>query len=175
MRNSETGEDAVFDIINALERNGLPDHDRPEHVDRRFYPAAQKEASTSLLQGRPWVAPVATDLLHHFSPQPSVYFGSDLSNAAKTARRSECETFFQFHRHLQTWANSHVALGATSRPYECWWLAYDMELADALAPEVAHRYTLTRLTPLVSQPQSGKPLSSPSAAGVSLAKGRLCA
>ena len=54
MRSSESGEDAVFDIMNAVEKNGLPDHDRPEHVDRRFYQAAQTEAAASLRMGRPW-------------------------------------------------------------------------------------------------------------------------
>jgi hypothetical protein len=121
LRSSESGEDAVFDITNALDKNGLPDHDRPEHVDRRFYQAAQKEAVATLQLGRPWVATAAKSLLDHFSPQPSVRFGSDLVNAARAVRRSKHETFFQLHRHLQTWAIFRVALGAMSLPARRGW------------------------------------------------------
>ncbi len=91
IRNSETGEDAVFETMTALERNGLPGYDRPERVDRRYYQAAQREAVASLQLCRPWVAPVTRDLLHHFSLQPSVRFGSELVSAARDARRSECD------------------------------------------------------------------------------------
>ena len=68
MRNADPGEGTVFDITHALEKHGLPDHDRPEHVDPQIFQAAQREADESFALGRHWVAHVTKDLLQHFSP-----------------------------------------------------------------------------------------------------------
>ncbi len=64
--------------------------------------------------GRPWVVSVARDILHHVSPQPSVRLGADLGTAARAVKRARYESLPLFVRHLQTWANFHVALGVLS-------------------------------------------------------------
>ena len=58
MRDDEACEDSILDIVNALGKSGVPMHDRPEHVDRKFYLAAHREAVSAIQLGRPWVASV---------------------------------------------------------------------------------------------------------------------
>mgnify|MGYP002804225382 CR=1 FL=1 len=67
MRSDAASEERVLDILNSLSRNGLPSFDRPQHIGRRYYEAAHREASAAVQPRRPWVATLTRDKFCHSS------------------------------------------------------------------------------------------------------------
>ena len=82
----------MFDIVKALSEAGLPNSQRPEHVDKSAYAGATKSGKKFAAKGRPWILEKTTDVLHNFAPVSSKRFHLDPSKAQAIAKRNRSET-----------------------------------------------------------------------------------